>query len=176
MPRKLPVWLTRAERQRLLNLDLSHRDRAIVVTFLYTGLRSNELRMLDAPDIDFEEVTLLVRHGKRSKQRLLPLHPDAAAALEMHLAGRTTGPVFRTFHGRISNRRLRSLIEQIGREAGLQKKIHPHVLRHTFATSLREAGQELDVIQALLGHERIETTAIYTHCSVDQLRSAIDRI
>ncbi len=176
MSRKLPTWLTRAERKRLLATELPTRDRAIVATFLYAGLRSNELRMLDTPDVDFEEMTLLVRHGKRSKQRLVPLHPDAAAAMEKHLAGRRAGPVFMTHRGRISNRRLRSLIEQIGREAGLQKKLHPHVLRHTFATSLREAGQELDVIQALLGHERIETTAIYTHCSVDQLRAAVDRI
>lgn len=177
MARKLPTWLTRSERKRLLSLDLSSRDRAIVTVFMFAGLRSNELRTLDVPDLDFDEMTIFVRYGKRSKQRLIPLHAEAAAALDAHLAGRVSGPVFVSSRGqRISNRRLRSLIESLGVRAGLRKRLHPHVLRHTFAVSLREAGEELDVIKALLGHERIETTAIYTHCSVDQLRSAVDKI
>ena len=177
MVRKLPTWLTPAERKRILGLDLSPRDRAIITTFLYAGLRANELRLLDVQDVDFEAMTLFVRFGKRSKQRIIPLHTEAAAALSEHLKDRTVEPVFESNRGqRISYDRLHSLVQEIGRRAGLQKRIHPHALRHTFAVSLREAGEELDVIKALLGHEKIETTAIYTHCSVSQLRNAVDRI
>lgn len=156
---------------------MSARDRAIITTFLYAGLRSNELRMLDIQDLDFEEMAILVRFGKRSKERLVPLHAEAAAAIDAYLAGRRTGPVFLSNRqSRISNARLRTLIKDLARQAGLKKDVHPHALRHTFAVSLREAGEELDVVKALMGHERIETTAIYTHCSVDHLRSAVDRI
>lgn len=177
MGRRLPTWLTASERRRLLNLEMSDRDRAIVSTFLFAGLRSNELRMLDVADIDFEAMTIYVRYGKRSKERLVPLHAEAAAAIEKVLAGRQSGAIFLSERRqRISNRRLRSLIGELGRLAELRKELHPHALRHTFAVSLREAGLELDVIKALLGHEKIETTAIYTHCSVSQLRAAIDRI
>jgi len=177
MARRLPTWLTRSERKRLLDLELTDRDRAIVTTLLYAGLRSNELRMLNIEDVDFQEMTIFVRHGKRDKQRLVPLHADVAAALENHFGSRQRGAVFVSSRGqRISNRRLRSLVEELGVKAGLRKRLHPHVLRHTFAVSLREAGEELDVVKALLGHERIETTVIYTHCSVNQLRAAVDRI
>lgn len=133
--------------------------------------------MLDVEDLDFEEMTIHIRHGKRSKQRLIPLHPEIGATLGDYLGERRSGPVFLSERGgRISNRRLRSLVKQLGREAGLPKDIHPHSLRHTFAVAIREAGEELDVLKDLLGHASIETTEIYTHCSVSQLRAAVDRI
>src|SRR5690606_27564099 len=104
MARKLPTWLNASERRRLLQAELPPRERAIVCTFVYTGLRSNELSMLDVGDLDFEEMTLLVRFGKRSKQRMVPLHAEAAAALNAYLAGRQAGPVFLSSRGRLSNR------------------------------------------------------------------------
>lgn len=177
MGRKLPVWLTQVEREKVLELDLSIRDRAIIMTFLYTGLRANELRFLDVQDVDFESLTLFVRRGKGNKQRIIPLHAEAATILTEHLQGRTAGPIFKSNRRqRISYDRLHSLVQEIGSQANLKKQIHPHVFRHTFAVSLREAGEELDVLAALLGHENIGTTAIYTHCSVSQLRSAVNRI
>jgi site-specific recombinase XerD len=133
--------------------------------------------MLNVPDIDFEEMTIFVRHGKRSKQRLVPLHAEIAAALGEYLGDRRSGAVFLSNRGnRISLRRLRSLIKDLAQKAGLKKDVHPHSLRHTFAVSIREAGEELDVLKDLLGHASIETTEIYTHCSVSQLRAAVDRI
>lgn len=179
--RKIPTFLTRSERKRLLSTEMTLRNRAIIVTFLYAGLRCNELRMLDVSDIDFDDMTVLIRHGKRSKQRLVPLHAEAAAVLGEYLGDRTDGPVFRSSRSgkqgtRICLRQYRYLVKETGQRAGIRKDVHPHALRHTFAVSLREAGEELDVLKDLLGHSSIKTTEIYTHCSVDQLRSAVDKI
>jgi integrase/recombinase XerD len=156
---------------------LTTRDRAVVTTFLYAGLRANELRMLDVEDLDFEAETIFVRYGKRAKQRIIPLHRTAATALRAHLDGRMAGQVFESNRGqRISYDRLHSLVIGLGRRAGLRKGIHPHILRHTFAVMLREVGEELDVIKDLLGHASIKTTEIYVHCVVSQLRVAVDKI
>lgn len=161
----------------MLGLDMPARDRAIITTFLYTGLRSNELRLLDVEDIDFEAMTVFVRFGKRSKQRYVPLHAEAAAALDAHLAGKTSGPVFESNRGqRISYDRLHSLVGELGKEAGLRKELHPHSLRHSFAVALLDAGVDLETIRDLLGHESIQTTSIYLHCSTAKRRQAVDRI
>lgn len=177
MPRRLPTWLTEAERKKVLSLDLSARDRAILTLFLYSGLRCNELRMLDVPDLDFEDMTVLVRFGKRSKQRVVPLHSEAQAALAQHLSGRPSGPVFESERReRISLRRLRSLTKELGQQAGLRKDLHPHALRHSFAVALLEKNVDLETIRDLLGHEDIKTTSIYLHCSTAKRRAAVDRI
>lgn len=175
--KRLPTWLTEAERKRLMLLDLSTRDRAILSLFLYAGLRCNELRMLDVEDIDFQDGSIFVRFGKRAKQRLLPLHIEAATAMEAYLDGRASGPLFLSQRRqRISLRRLRSLIKEIGLKAELRKDIHPHALRHTFAVALMDREVNLETIRDLLGHDDISTTAIYLHCSTARRRAAVDRI
>ncbi|MCB0207727.1 MAG: tyrosine-type recombinase/integrase [Anaerolineae bacterium] len=177
MPKRLPTWLTEPERKRLLNLSLSDRDRAILCIFLFAGLRCNELRMLDVEDVDFEEMTVFVRFAKRGKQRLVPLHAEAAEAIKNHLGDRSAGPLFLSERKqRISLRRLRSLVKELGQQTNLRKDLHPHALRHSFAVSLLEANVDLETIKNLLGHSKIETTSIYLHCSAEKLRSAVDRI
>lgn len=177
MGRKLPTWLTGPERKKVLGLELSARDRAILTTFLYTGLRASELCALDVADIDLEALTVFVQCGKGAKQRIVPLHTEAATALEAHLQGRTSGPVFFSNRGRrISYDRLHSLVAEIGKLAGLRKELHPHSLRHSFAVSLLDADVNLETIRDLLGHEDIRTTTIYLHCSTAKRRAAVDRI
>jgi site-specific recombinase XerD len=177
MGRRLPTWLTGPERKRVLGLNLSLRDRAILTTFLYTGLRSNELRCLDVEDIDFEGLTVFVRFGKRAKQRIVPLHAEAAAALDAHLQGRKAGPVFESNRSqRISYDRLHSLVVELGIMAGLRKALHPHALRHSFAVALLDNDTDLETIRDLLGHDDIRTTSIYLHCSTAKRRAAVDRI
>lgn len=175
---RLPTWLTESERKRLWGLEsLSKRDRAIMAVFLFGGLRSNELRMLDVRDIDFDERTIFVRFGKRSKQRLVPLHTRAETALRAHLGDLRAGPVFLGNQDeRISNRGLRHMVKRWGQRAGLQKDLHPHALRHTFAVSLLEAEVDLETIRDLLGHASIQTTSIYLHCTTQRKRSAVDRL
>lgn len=175
--RRLPIRLTKAEREQLLALDLSPRDRAILTVFLFGGLRSNELRMLDVQDLDFGECTIFIRYAKRDKQRLVPLHARALEALEAHLGERRSGPLFLSRTGqRISNRRLRTLVKEMGQRAGLKKDLHPHTLRHTYATLLREAGVELGDVGNLLGHASLDTTRIYDHMSMARKKSAVDKL
>lgn len=175
--RRLPVWLTEKERDQLLSVEMSDRNRAILTTFLYAGLRSNELRMLDVVDIDFDEMTIHVRHAKRGKERLIPLHPEVAVAVEKYLGERDDGPIFLSNRGeRISNRRLRSMVKMIATRASLKKNLHLHALRHTFAVLLKENGEDLETIRDLLGHEDIRTTSIYLHCSMAGKRTAINRL
>jgi integrase/recombinase XerD len=176
MAKKLPHWLKAHQRKKILSLELPARDKAIVYTFLYTGVRSHELEMLDVEDIDLEARTLLVRFAKRGKQRIIPLHAEAIKAIEAHLAGRTSGPLFHSNRGqRISYDRLHSLIKEIGRLAGVPW-LHPHALRHSFAVALLDAGVDLETIRDLLGHDDIKTTSIYLHLSTEKRREAVDRI
>jgi site-specific recombinase XerD len=135
--------------------------------------------MLDVQDLDFDanEKTLLIRFGKRSKQRLTPMHANTEAALLAYLGDRRSGPVFLGPGGqRISNRGLRYLVKCWGVLAGLRKELHPHVLRHTFAVSLLEANVDLETIRDLLGHASIQTTSIYLHCTTQRKRAAVDRL
>lgn len=177
MARRLPTWLTDSERKRLWDLKHSLRDRAILAVFLYGGLRSNELRMLDVQDLDFDAKTIFIRFGKRSKQRLTPLHTNAEAALRAYLGDRRSGPVFLGPSGeRISNRGLRHLVKRWGQKVDLRKELHPHALRHTFAVSLLEAEVDLETIRDLLGHASIQTTTIYLHCTPQRKRAAVDRL
>lgn len=175
--KKLPTWLTIQEQKKLLALEMSKRNRAIVTTFLYVGLRSNELRMLDINDVDFEAMTIYVRHAKRGKERYVPLHPEAAMALDTYLTGRRRGSVFLSNRQqRISNNRLRTLIKYLGVQAGLRKDLHPHALRHSFAVSLLEAEASLVDIKDLLGHDSLKTTEIYLHCTPNRLRGVINKL
>lgn len=174
---RLPVWLTGPERKKVLALKMTPRDRAIISVFLYAGLRANELRMLDVEDVDFDALTIFVRFGKRSKQRLVPLHAEAAAALDAHLGPRRSGPLFLSNRNtRISYDRLHSFVAEIGQAAGLRKELHPHALRHSFAVSLLDASVDLETIRDLLGHNSINTTSIYLHCSTAKRAAAVDRI
>jgi integrase/recombinase XerD len=175
--RRLPIRLTKTECAQLLDQELSARDRAILTAFLFGGLRCNELRMLDVPDVDFEEATIFIRYAKRDKERIVPLHDRARAALEDYLGDRDGGPLFLSSRGeRISNRRLRSLVKALGARARLKKDLHPHTLRHTYATLLREAGVELGDVGNLLGHASLDTTRIYDHMSMTRKKLAVDKL
>ncbi|MBN1991341.1 MAG: tyrosine-type recombinase/integrase [Anaerolineae bacterium] len=179
MAHRLPTWLTASERKRLQTADLNTRDRAIVVTLLYAGLRSNELKMLDLHDLDFDDRTILVRHGKRNKQRLIPMHAEIAATLALYVQERDAGAVFlNRFGRRLSNRAIRLLVKSAGLGAEINKDLHPHALRHSFAVSLLETEPptDLETIRELLGHADIKTTSVYLHCSSARRREAVDRL
>lgn len=186
-PRKLPVFLTRPERDRFLHAVGNQTPRgvpggharnvAIITLFLYSGLRIAELSALDRADIDYEDGTILVRRGKGGGARMLPLHPIAAEALQKYLAVRqdTEEALFLSRLGRrASIRTLRDVVYSVAKTAGISKRISPHKLRHSFATLLLESGADLRVIQELLGHASIATTQIYTHVGQEQKRRALE--
>jgi site-specific recombinase XerD len=183
--RKLPVYLTTTERDRVLRTAsegagrgrLSGRDRdvAVLAIGLFAGLRVSEIRNLDRTDVDLDEMVIHVRQGKGSKDRDVELHELAASAVEKYLARRRDNNpalIMSRKGDRISVRALQRLVKTLAAEAGIHKSISPHKLRHSFATHLRQAGVELEVVQELLGHERIETTRIYSHVATPERRRA----
>lgn len=185
--RRLPVFLTEREREVLLDGARAltprgvrggrERNAALIAVGVFGGLRVSELRNLDRTDVDLVDRRVLVRHGKGDKDRVVPLHVRAAAAIEDYLGTRTDEEraLFLSRHGcRISVRAVQRLVLRLARSKGLDKHITPHTLRHTFATLMLDRGVDLRRIQELLGHSSITTTEIYTHVSDQGKREAVD--
>ena len=181
--RKPPQFLRAAERDRLLALieeTASKRDKAIITLFLYSGLRLNELRMLDRDDIEWDERRIMVRFAKGGKWRRLSLHAKAAEAIAAYLKGRPDpDPALFLSRNRrrISHRAIQLMLEKFVERLALNKRITPHCLRHTFATHLyRTSGSDLRLVQRALGHSSIQTTTIYAALEDDVMFNAMDRL
>ena len=182
----LPEFLTPAEVDRLKDsIDVSkpegHRNRAIIEVLFSCGLRVSELVNLKLSDIYRDEQFVRV-FGKGSKERLVPISSTALREINNYWSWREElkikpGEEDYLFLNRRGAHLTRTMIlimlKQQAEEAGIQKTISPHTLRHSFATALLEGGADLRVIQALLGHESIATTEIYTHISSQTLRQTI---
>ncbi len=184
LPRKIPEVLTIDEINALLEsvngtrpLDL--RDRAFLEFCYATGARVAEALELRIDQLSLREASALV-FGKGSKERRVLIGRKAIAALEAYLrAGRPllvterSPLVFVNARGkRLSNMGAWVIVSERARAAGIERRIHPHVLRHSFATHLLQGGADLRVIQELLGHASITTTAIYTHLAPRKLTEA----
>jgi integrase/recombinase XerD len=183
----LPKFLSIKEVQTLLRQpDTSGvrglRDRAMLEVMYAAGLRVSELVGLRVNDIHLKETFLLSR-GKGGKERIVPIGSAAVKAVEEYLAdGRPKflkNPTDILFLSRLGGAFTRQgfwkMLRAYGRSAKLTAKVHPHVLRHSFATHLLERGADLRAVQAMLGHSQITTTQIYTHVSRERLRKAYDQ-
>jgi site-specific recombinase XerD len=157
------------------------RDQAIVLTLRHTGLRVSELCALRLPDVELGERkgSVTVRAGKGAKYRVVPLNVDARRAIMAYL---TVRPAVTDDHLFIGQRRdglrpaaVEDLVRKYARLAGLAD-VTPHTLRHSFGKGLLDAGTDLVTVAALLGHSRLETTAIYTHPSDRDLQHAVERL
>lgn len=182
----LPEVLTPQEVDQLeASIDLSkwegHRNRAIIEVLFSCGLRVSELVNLKLSDLYIEERYVRVL-GKGSKERLVPISPQAIKQLDLWFMDRNLMKikpgqedyVFLNRRGaRLTRTMILIMIKQQAKEAGIQKTISPHTLRHSFATALLEGGADLRAIQAMLGHETIGTTEIYTHIDMSTLRQEI---
>ncbi len=183
--RYLPETLSAAEVEKLIasaagGTPLELRDRAIVELLYASGLRVSELCGARLENLDLEKGFIRVV-GKGNKQRLVPVGSGAREAIDRYLrlgrpelvGKRTGGEVFLSVRGRkLTNQRIWQLLVALGKRAGLDKEIHPHMLRHSFATHLLEGGADLRIIQEMLGHADISTTQIYTHVDSRQLHKA----
>jgi len=176
-------YLTVAEVRQLLNAPPTYtlpgiRDRAILETLYGTGLRRAECMMLDVSDVDLENGTLMVRHGKGGVARRQPLGPTLQAALEdylkrcrPHLVHRRPdeGALFIHARGtRMAHHSLADLVRKYALQAGLGR-VTTHHLRHAFATHLLAGGAELEAVQQLLGHEHLESTSFYTTAAAPEV-------
>lgn len=182
----LPEVLSTDEVDRLeSSIDLSkpegQRNKAIIEVLFSCGLRVSELINLQISNIYFEEEFVRVT-GKGSKERLVPISQKAIKEVKLWFVDRNLMKIKKgeedyVFLNRRGSRLTRTMIlimiKRQAVEAGIQKTISPHTLRHSFATALLEGGADLRVIQALLGHESIGTTEIYTHIDTTTLRQEI---
>lgn len=183
--KRLPRHLRPGEIEELIEAadgsdPLELRDRAILELLYATGLRVSELVSLDWSDLDLEGRFLRVV-GKGGKERMVPFGRLACEALTTWLArweevrGRSVAEDDAVYlnkgGGRLSDRSVRRILDRYGREAALAGGVHPHALRHTFATHLLEGGADLRSIQELLGHSSLSTTQKYTHLDIDRLLS-----
>jgi len=171
--RRLPHFLSveRAEEVLSDQHPLTRRDRAVLEVLYGAGLRVGEVEGLDVEDIDPHSGFVRVRRGKGGKERRVPLGQPALLAVQDLLVneGRSTGALFLNARGgRLSDRSIRRIVARAGKLAG-EAGLHPHALRHSFATHLLGAGADLRGIQELLGHASLGTTQRYTHVSIDGL-------
>jgi site-specific recombinase XerD len=150
------------------------RARAILEIFYATGCRLTEVAQLRVCDVDFRHGEIRVL-GKGNRERVALFGEYAAKALRAYLDGRKTGALFLGHHGKaVGARKLYSIIKQVSRRAGLSH-VYPHLLRHSFATHLLSRGINLRYVQELLGHRSIQSTQIYTHVAMDDLRAIHER-
>lgn len=186
LPEHLPVVLTLEEIDRIEDsIDLSKaegaRNRAIIEVLFSCGLRVSELVNMKLSDLYLEDRVLLVR-GKGNKERLVPVSNKAIADLKrwffdrnlMKIKPGEDDYVFLNRRGaHLTRTMILIMVKRQAVEAGIKKTISPHTFRHSFATALLQGGADLRSIQAMLGHEKIDTTLVYTHISNEQLRKAI---
>jgi integrase/recombinase XerD len=187
-PRKtqrLPRVLTRDEVARLLRepkgtAPLALRDRALLEVMYASGLRVSEVTGLELADIDLDEGMLCAR-GKGSKERLVPVGRQAIAALSayctrgrpMLLGVRNESKLFVNRRGSgLTRQGLYKIVQGHARGAGLEARMSPHTLRHSFATHLLAGGCDLRSLQEMLGHADLATTQVYTHLSAERLKDA----
>ncbi len=187
LPRKadrLPDVISHEQAAALLDQPFpqtaaGQRDRTILEVLYGCGLRVSELCGLDMRNVLLEEEVLRV-FGKGSKERIVPIMGSAASAMgewlgswRMGLAGRTASPaVFLNARGgRISRQSVHAIVERYGRVVGI-RGLHPHSLRHSFATHMLEGGADLRIVQEILGHSDISTTQLYTHIDRTHVRMA----
>jgi site-specific recombinase XerD len=184
--RRLPGILTSEDIARMIGAaegrqpaDL--RDRALMELLYAAGLRVSEVASLDVVDLDVRDRSVRVE-GKGKKERIGVFGEPAAEALQRYLrdarpdfeAGKEEALFLNRFGGRLTVRSVQSIVRKYATKAGLPVAVHPHLLRHSFATHLLDGGADLRIVQELLGHESPNTTQIYTHVSEAKKRSVME--
>lgn len=168
----LPKVLSKEEVKALLKASEVNEKHYLILMLLYGGgLRVGELIQLRKEDLELDRKLLRIRQGKGKKDRytLLPLQVLDRLSRYLSVSGSGEYVFGGQFGGRYSSSSIQQFTRKYGREAGIKKRIHPHMLRHSFATHLLEGGTDLRYIQQLLGHNSSKTTEIYTHVSSKHL-------
>lgn len=156
---------------------MDRRNLAMFETFYSTGMRISEIHGLDMADIDFKRQMIRV-FGKGSKERVVPVGKRALDAIAQYRAilKQEVAPVFlNRNYKRLTTRSIRRILDKVVMDCGLNLKISPHTLRHSFATHMLDSGANLRGIQEILGHASLSTTQVYTHVSMDRLMKVYDK-
>jgi integrase/recombinase XerD len=172
MPKKdkpLPEVLTKEEVRRLIDSADTNKSKLIISTLYSTGLRVSELVNLKVDDLSLTENTGWVRRGKGAKDRIFMLSSQLSKDLDEYLKGRNHSFVF-SKDSPLTTRNIQKIIKSTKSRAGINKKVTPHTLRHSFATHLLEQGTDIRIIQQMLGHSSLSTTQVYAHVSTDMIK------
>lgn len=183
--RKLPDTLTYSQIEKLLdsfdvNTEKGFRDHLMTELLYATGIRVSELVGLKTDDFYFDEKIIRVI-GKGNKERIVPFYQGIADQCLIYLTCYrnrypSTAAFFVSLKGKaLTSRYVQSMLKDAGIKAGLMVNVHPHALRHSFATSLLDNGADLRVVQELLGHDNLSTTQLYTHLTPDRLKDVINK-
>jgi len=171
--KKIPTVLSKEEVKKLLS-SLTNSKSRLMISLLYAcGFRVSELINLKIGDLDFNEKVGHARQAKGKKDRIFNIPEFLVPSLVQRAEKQKsvnqdylfTGP-----KGRMSSRNVQKIVKKAAKKAGIEKEVHPHTLRHSFATHLLENGTEIRMIQTLLGHSSLSTTEIYTHISTEQIK------
>ena len=188
LKRNLPESLTSLEVENLISVhnektDKGLRDKAIFELMYSSGLRVSEICSLKIEDISFEGKYLRI-FGKGKRERIVPINDSALDILKKYIntsrvilvKGKDTNELFLNFRGdKISRVGIWKIVKEAMRKSGVEKNIHPHTFRHSFATHLIQHGADLRAVQRMLGHSDITTTEIYTHVDSSHLKKQIDK-
>lgn len=185
-PRPLPATLDVDQISSLLDREasspLEQRDLAMWEIFYSSGLRLGELADLSLFDVDLSDKTVKIERGKGGKSRIVPVGQKAILALQKWLKERTNlakpgekALFVNRYGGRLSPRSIQARLSHWQRKQGLPQHVHPHMLRHSFASHLLESSSDLRAVQELLGHSNISTTQIYTHLDFQRLADVYDK-
>jgi len=178
-PQTLPIILSQEEAARLIESASNLFHRAMLMTLYATGMRRAELCQLKVEDLDGERMIIHIRQGKGGKDRDVPFDPKLRETLREYY--RWMRPKTYLFPGTengwradkpITTKIVWEACREAAQRAGITKRVHPHLLRHSFATHLIENGADLPTVQALLGHADLKATSIYLHLSQRHLKAA----
>ena len=180
LPIRLPAVLCREEVEQLINSTVNRLHRLWLQILYSTGMRREELVRLKISDIDSARMLIHIHQGKGQRDRDVMLSPKLLQELRAYWRGVQPKPTSYLFPGKGQNRNgdvpmnaksVWEAVQQAAQQAGLEKRIHPHTLRHCFATHLLESGADLRTIQLLLGHVDLKTTSRYLHLSERHLKA-----
>ena len=177
--KKIPVVLTKYEVRKLISAITTKKSKLMTYLSYSCGFRVSELINIKIKDIDFDNMSGYLRQAKGKKDRFFNIPPFLLSDLKKQVKKQQenkqeylfTGP-----KGKLTDRNIQKIVRLAAKKAGIDKRVHPHTLRHSFATHLLEDGTDIRVIQELLGHSSLETTQLYTHISTEQLKKAVSAI
>lgn len=173
----LPTVLTKEEIKQLLGHASTKKSKLMLMMLYSSGLRVSELVKLKWKDLELKDKVAWVRSGKGQKDRMIILSETLTKTFEQ--MPKDSEYIFPGRNGPLSTKNVQKIVKLAAQKAGISKKVTPHTLRHSFATHLLEAGNDIRVIQELLGHSNLQTTQIYTHVSSEhkkKIKSPLDNL
>ncbi len=167
--KKIPSVLTKEEVQSLISATKTNKSRLILSLIYGTGMRVSELVNLKKNDLHFDECIGYIKQAKGRKDRSFNIPKNLIEDIKK-FSENSKEFLFEGKKGKLTTRNIQKIVERARKRTGIQKDVHVHTLRHSFATHLLDEGIDIRIIQAILGHENLDTTKIYTHVSTKKLR------